>query len=78
MRAAETLRYKVAVVRVEVRDQTIRDLLIELVEVGRQPESDRLLGSTSSISEACRILAAWLGGLTQSTVGDRRPTIGTS
>jgi hypothetical protein len=66
------------VVRVEVRDQMTRDVLIELLEVGRDPESDRLLGSTRSISEACRMLAAWLRGLTQSPVGDQRPTIGTS
>jgi hypothetical protein len=70
MRPPETTRHKIAVVRVEVRDQPTRDLLIELLEVGREPQSDRLLGSTTGISDACRMLAVWLEGLSGTTSGD--------
>jgi len=51
----------VAVVRVEVRDGTPGELLIELIEVGR--ERDRLLGRATSTADACRVLEAWLRDL---------------
>jgi hypothetical protein len=70
MRPPETTRHAIAVVRVEVRDRPTGDLLIELLEVGREPESDRLLGSTTGISDACRMLAAWLECLSGTSLGD--------
>jgi hypothetical protein len=76
MRPPETTRHKIAVVRVEVRARPTRDLLIELLEVGLEPESDRLLGSTTGISDACRMLAAWLEGLSRTTPGDTGRTEG--
>jgi hypothetical protein len=54
-------RHAVAVVRVEVRDKTSGELLIELIEVGH--ESDRLLGRATSTADACRVLEAWLRDL---------------
>jgi hypothetical protein len=57
----------VAVVRVEVRDRTPGELLIELIEVGR--EHDRLLGRATNTADACRVLAAWLRDL--SAAADR-------
>jgi hypothetical protein len=51
----------VAVVRVEVRDGTSGELLIELIEVGR--ERDRLLGRAANTADACRVLEAWLRDL---------------
>jgi hypothetical protein len=48
----------VAVVRVEVRDGTSGELLIELIEVGR--EHDRLLGRATNTADACLVLEAWL------------------
>ena len=50
-----------AVVRVEVRDRTSGELLIELIEVGR--EHDRSLGRVTGISDACRVLEAWMRDL---------------
>jgi hypothetical protein len=70
MRPPETTRHKIAVVRVEVRDGPTGDLLIELLEVGREPQSDRLLGSTTGISDACRMLTTWLEGLCGTSLGD--------
>jgi hypothetical protein len=51
----------VAVVRVEVRDGTSGELLIELIEVGR--DCDRLLGRAANTADACRVLEAWLRNL---------------
>jgi hypothetical protein len=51
-------RHAVAVVRVEVRDATSGELLIELIEVGR--EHDRLLGRATNTADACLVLEAWL------------------
>jgi hypothetical protein len=51
----------VAVVRVEVRDGTSGELLIELIEVGR--ERDRRLGRAANMADACRVLEAWLRDL---------------
>ena len=51
-------RHAVAVVRVEVRDRTSGELLIELIEVGR--EHDRLLGRVTGTADACRVLEAWM------------------
>jgi hypothetical protein len=51
----------VAVVRVEVRGGTSGELLIELIEVGR--ERDRLLGRAANMADACRVLEAWLRDL---------------
>jgi hypothetical protein len=51
-------RHAVAVVRVEVRDGTSGDLLIELIEVGR--ERDRLLGRATNTADACHVLEAWM------------------
>jgi hypothetical protein len=44
----------------EVRDPASGDLLIELLEVGRERGDDRLLGSATSATEACRVLEIWL------------------
>lgn len=57
-------RHAVAVVRVEVRDRTSGELLVELIEVGR--ERDRLLGRATNTADACRVLGAWLRGLSTS------------
>jgi hypothetical protein len=54
-------RHAVAVVRVEVRDEMSGELLIELIEVGR--EHDRLLGRAANTADACLVLEAWLRGL---------------
>lgn len=54
-------RHAVAVVRVEVRDGISGELLIELIEVGR--ERDRLLGRAANAADACRVLEAWLRDL---------------
>jgi hypothetical protein len=54
-------RHAVAVIRVEVRDQTSGELLIELFEVGR--EQDRPLGRVTSTADACRVLETWLRGV---------------
>ena len=50
-----------AVVRVEVRDRASGELLIELIEVGR--EQDRLLGRVTGTTDACRVLETWLRDL---------------
>lgn len=60
-------RHAVAVVRVEVRDGIPGELLIEVIEVGR--ERDRLLGRATNTADACRVLEAWLRDL--STGADR-------
>jgi hypothetical protein len=51
-------RHAVAVVRVQVRDGTSGELMIELIEVGR--ERDRILGRVTNMDDACRVLKAWL------------------
>lgn len=54
-------RHAVAVVRVELRDGASGELLIELIEVGR--EGDQLLGRATNTADACRVLKAWLQDL---------------
>lgn len=71
MPASDDGRYAVAVVRVEVRGGTPRELLIELVEVGL--ERDRLLGRATKTADACRLLEAWLQDLS-SWPGDTEVT----
>ena len=56
--------HRVAVIRVEVRDQPADGLLIELLEVGQAPGSDRLLGSATTASCLCRVIERWLQELT--------------
>jgi hypothetical protein len=56
--------HRVAVIRVEVRDRPPGGLLIELVEVGQAPGSDRRLGSATTTSELCRLIEQWLRELT--------------
>jgi hypothetical protein len=58
-------RHAVAVVRVEVRDGIPSELLIELIEVGR--ERDRLLGRATNTADGCRVLEAWLRDLSTGT-----------
>jgi len=58
----------VAVVRVEVRDADDARLLIELLEVGRKPDGDKLLGRATSAADACRMLNHWLGALASRTI----------
>jgi hypothetical protein len=56
--------HSVAVVRVELRDGTSGEPLIELIElieVGR--EHDRPLGRATNTADACRVLEAWLRDL---------------
>jgi hypothetical protein len=53
-------RHAVAVVRVEVRNGTSDELLIELTEVGQ--ERDRLLRRAARAADACPVLEAWLPG----------------
>jgi hypothetical protein len=57
------VRHEVAVVRVEVRNADEAQLLIEVLEVGREPTRDRLLGRTTNAADACRLLERWLDGL---------------
>jgi hypothetical protein len=54
--------HAVAVVRVEVRDGTSGELLIELIEVSRE-RRDRLLGRATNPTDACRVLETWLRDL---------------
>jgi len=56
-------RHEVAVVRVEVCGSNADELLIELLEVGREHLSDRLLGRATNADDACRVLDAWLRDL---------------
>jgi hypothetical protein len=60
MDAFDGQRYRVAVVRVEIRDQPSQRLLIRLVELSRDSSHDRLLGSASDSAAGCRILLSWL------------------
>ena len=54
------VRHEVAVVRVEVRATGNTQLLIELLEVGRESGQDRLLGRATNAAEAGRLLEDWL------------------
>jgi hypothetical protein len=56
--------HRVAVIRIEVRGQPADGLLIELLEVGRAPGGDRLLGSATTASGLCRLMESWLQELT--------------
>jgi hypothetical protein len=69
-------RQEVAVVRVELLDRAPGELLIVLLEIGRQSRHDRVLGRTTSVSGACRILEAWLRALSRSTGGSGGPAGG--
>jgi hypothetical protein len=60
-------RHAVAVVRVEIRDGTKGELLIELIEVSR--EHDRLLGRATNTADACRVLESWLRDLSNASPG---------
>jgi hypothetical protein len=64
-------RHDVAVVRVEVRDGDGTQLIIELLEVGRDRDADRLLGRATSVVDACRVLRDWLVGLRSDGADDR-------
>lgn len=66
-------RHRVAVIRVEVREESTDGLLIELLEVGRMPGGDRVLGSATTPAGACRVLECWLAELTSQRVN---PQIG--
>jgi hypothetical protein len=61
----------VAVVRVEIRDVDNVELLIELLEVGREPGGDTLIGRATNATAACDILGHWLAALFH---GVRNPT----
>jgi hypothetical protein len=52
--------HEVAVVRVEVRGNDADQLLIELLEIGRERRHDRLLGRATNADDACRLLDVWL------------------
>ena len=61
MEIADADRHRVAVVRVEVIGETVKSLLIELLEVGRADGGgDRFLGSATDVSGGCGVLHAWL------------------
>jgi|tagenome__1003787_1003787.scaffolds.fasta_scaffold20085317_2 hypothetical protein len=53
-------RHRVAVIRVEVREPPDDALLIEILEVGRLPDSDRPLGATTTSAGVCQIIERWL------------------
>lgn len=53
-------RHRVAVIRVEVREQPDDALLIEVLEVGRVPGGDRLLGAATTAAGVCRVIERWL------------------
>jgi hypothetical protein len=59
-------RHEVAIVRVEVREANGSELLIELLEVGHRPYSDRLLGRATNAVDACQLLQDWLVMLAES------------
>jgi hypothetical protein len=53
-------RHRVAVIRVVVRDAPSDGLLIELLEVGRSPGTDRPLGSATDAAGLYRLIERWL------------------
>jgi hypothetical protein len=53
-------RHRVAVIRLEVREPPEGGLLIELLEVGRDHDRDRLVGAATSAAELCVLIDAWL------------------
>ncbi|MEU4673930.1 hypothetical protein AB0F91_39745 [Amycolatopsis sp. NPDC023774] len=53
----------VAVLRVDVRGSPPRDLIVLVVEVGRRPGDDRVLGAASTPERAAEILRDWLEAL---------------
>jgi hypothetical protein len=53
-------RHRIAVIRVEVLDQSAPGLLIELLEVGRDPGADRLLVSATTAAGLGRVIEDWL------------------
>ena len=55
--------HRVAVVRVEVRGQGLRELLVTMLEVNRSADDDRLLGTASTADDACELLHHWLSTL---------------
>jgi hypothetical protein len=48
---------------VEIRDADNAELLIELLEVGREPAGDTLLGRATTAADACDMLGQWLATL---------------
>jgi hypothetical protein len=53
-------RHRVAVIRVEVIDQSVPGLLIALLDVGRAPGTDRLLGWATTAAGLGRVIEDWL------------------
>jgi hypothetical protein len=52
--------HRTLIVRVEVRDASSRDAVIELLEVGRSDGSDESIGWTDDPDEAAAFLLSWL------------------
>lgn len=52
-----------AVIRVEIREESNNGLLIELLEVGRLPDGDRLLGTATTAAGLCQVIERWLAEL---------------
>jgi hypothetical protein len=65
-------RHKVAIVRVEIPDAQSPEFLIEILEVGSRPGSDRLLGRATNPVGVCLILQEWLAALADELERDRR------
>jgi hypothetical protein len=53
----------VAVVRVELRGPDPGELLVTVLEVGRNASGDRVLGTASDPDAACELLHRWLSTL---------------
>ena len=58
----------------EIRDVDNADLLIEMIEVGREPGGDTVLGRATEVTDACDMLGHWLTTLFHQCAakGDRR------
>lgn len=63
MALADGARHGVAVVRVEVPDSWSPEMIIEIVEVGPRPGTDRLLGRATTPDGVCLLLQQWLMAL---------------
>jgi hypothetical protein len=50
----------VAVVRVHLREGAAETLIVELLEVGRDPRADRQIGRATDPATAARLLRDWL------------------
>jgi len=75
---SDDIRHHVAVVRVEIRDASTSELLIKLLEVGRERGRDRLLGWATNAPDACRVLETWLHDLVNSADDTPPASAGTS